>query len=83
MITNNIYFMSLICLIAVVGSGVGSCANGPKVTVYLSDPAMSGMEFYNQNTKQSGFVNYSDTDKFVCFNPNDAQTLLNYCAVSK
>lgn len=61
---------------------VNACASGPKVTVYLSDPAAGGCEYYDPNTQAGGFVPYSSTDKFVCFNPTDAQTLINFCGIS-
>lgn len=60
-----------------------SCANGPKVRVHISDPTRGGMDFYDQRTKESGFAFYAETDKFVCFNTMDIQTLLNYCGVGK
>lgn len=59
------------------------CGAGPKVTVYISDPSQGGMQFYNENTGQSGFVAYSETDKFVAFNPADAQMLIDYCKLSQ
>jgi len=60
-----------------------SCGNGPKVTVYVSDPNNLGMEYYNETTGAQGFVGYSVTDKFICFNPTDASTLFNYCGLGK
>ena len=60
-----------------------SCAGGPKVRVHISDPGKSGMEYYDERTNQSGFVSYSDTDKFICFNPNDFSLVLNYCRLQK
>ena len=60
---------------------IASCGSGPKVTVYLSHADANGMDYYNENTDESGFIKYSDTDKFVCFNQADAQTLFNYCSL--
>jgi hypothetical protein len=63
---------------------VTSCQhNGPKVTVYISDPKNGGMEFYNEVTNQSGFVTYDQTDKFVCLNQDDLAAVLNYCGVKR
>lgn len=59
-----------------------SCASGPKVTVYISDPAQGGCEYFNPNTQQGGFVDYSLTDKFVCFQPAEAQALINFCGIN-
>lgn len=64
-------------------SFLDACKQGPVVTVYLSDPARAGMESYNSLTNVPGFSLYKDTDKFVCFNPTDAETLFNYCSVNK
>lgn len=50
-----------------------SCASGPKLSVYLSDPAKNGME------SPTGFIPYSATHKFICLEPSDLGTLLNYC----
>jgi hypothetical protein len=50
-----------------VTAGPNTCAGG-------------GMEYYDERTKVSGFVPYSATGNFTCFNPTDTQTLLNYCA---
>lgn len=62
---------------------VASCGNGPKVRVYLSDPASGGMEYYDEVTGEKGFVPYSDTEKFIAFNQQDAATLFNYCGLGK
>lgn len=62
---------------------ISSCGNGPKVIVYISDPTRLGMEYYNENTGQGGFVPYSETDKFVCLNQTDMNAMLNYCGVKK
>jgi hypothetical protein len=60
---------------------MASCGNGPKVTVYVSDPEAGGMEFYNENTGKSGFVKYAETKDYVCFTGTDLQTLMNYCGI--
>ena len=60
---------------------LSSCkGGGPQVTVYVSDPSVGGLDGYNEATQQSSFVKYADSDKFVCFNPPDAQSLLDNCA---
>lgn len=71
------------CLSGIVLCTIASCGSGPKITVYLSDPANGGMEFYNENTGEKGFVDYSKTEKFVAMTPTDAQTLFNYCGLGK
>lgn len=62
---------------------VASCANGPKVTVYISDPAKAGMEFFNQANGSNGFIPYDQTDKFICMNQSDMTALLTYCRGDK
>lgn len=59
---------------------LNSCASGPKVTACVSDPAAGGFDCYDENTQVSSFLPYAASDKYVAFNPSDAQTLLNYCA---
>ena len=59
---------------------LSSCGTGPKVTVFVSDPAAGGLDGYNEATQQSVFVTYANSDKFVCFTPPDAQSLLDKCA---
>lgn len=58
-------------------------ASGPLLKVYLSDPTIGGMDFYDEKTGKSGFVYYSDTDKFICLDQVDTQTLLNYCGIKQ
>lgn len=72
------YYLSILLLMFFL-CFLPHCKTGPKVRVYLSDPAKGGMEFYDQNTDVGGFVNYAETNKFICFTPGDMQTLLNYC----
>ena len=59
---------------------LNDCANGPKVKVCVSDPKVQGFDCYDERTGESSFLPYSESDKYVAFNPPDAQTLLNYCA---
>lgn len=66
----------LLCFIA-------DCGNGPKVRVYVSDPASNGMEYYDETTGEKGFVTYDKTDKFIAFSETDAQTLFDYCGLGK
>ncbi len=61
---------------------ISGCGNGPKVSVYLSNPEVGGMDFYDPNAGHGGFVPYSATDKFVCFTPPDAQTLVSACGIN-
>jgi hypothetical protein len=64
-------------------SCIVACGDGPQVTVYLSDPGAQGMQFYNERTGEKGSVGYDQTDKFVCFNPQDTQQLMNYCGLGR
>lgn len=57
-----------------------ACAQGPKVTAYISSPVEGGVRGFDSKTgKNTGLVPYAQTENFVCFNPPDAQALLNYC----
>ncbi len=67
--------------ILLLGLLLSNCAGGPKVTVCLSNPKMMGMNCFSETTGQPSFLPYMDTNKFVCFNPTDAQTLLNFCGM--
>lgn len=69
-------------LTLLAASLLSSCGSGPKVTVCVSDPAAGGFNCYNENTQQSSFLVYSASDKYIAFDPTDAQTLLNFCAQS-
>ena len=60
-----------------------SCSHGPKVTVCVSDPAAAGFDCYDERTGKSFFLPYAESDKYVAFNPTDAQTLLTFCAAGK
>lgn len=71
----------LVCSSIILG-GASSCHGGPKVTVYVSTPASNGMNYSNEATGAKGLLPYSQSDKFVCFNPADAETLINYCNAS-
>lgn len=59
---------------------LSSCGTGPKVTVCVSDPGAHGFDCYNEATGKSSFLPFDSSDKYVAFNPADAETLLNYCA---
>lgn len=72
-----------VCLSAFFLAGIGQCSNGPKVSVYISNPGAGGMDFANQATGEQGFIPYNQTDRFICFLPTDAETLLNYCGVNR
>lgn len=58
-----------------------ACGHGLLVSVYISDPARGGMEFYDSTNGHKGFVKYEDTDKFIAFTPSDAQALFDYCGI--
>lgn len=53
---------------------------GPKISVFISDPKVGGLDGYDEATQKASFVKYADSDKYVCFTPTDAQTLLSSCA---
>ena len=59
---------------------LSSCKTTPQVTVCVSDPAAQGFDCYNQMTKVSSFLQYQNSDKYIALSPEDAQTLLNFCA---
>lgn len=68
-------FLSCVALVS-----IESCKHqGPKVVVYLSEPTRNGMEFYNEENGQRGFIDYAQTDKFVCLNQVDMQAMFYYC----
>lgn len=78
-LVSNLLFLGLIFSLL----GFSTCQTGPKVTVYISNPARGGMDFSNNLTGEKGFVPYSKTDKYVALTPTDAETLLNWCEVSR
>ncbi len=51
---------------------------GPKVGVYVSDPASNGLQGVTARG-DAVFLPYDKTENFVCFEPNEARTLLEYC----
>ncbi len=63
-----------ICLLS------SACGTAPKVQVCISDPATGGFDCFDEATQKSSFIAYADSDKFVAFNPTDAQTLLDFCS---
>lgn len=59
-----------------------SCdGSGPHVTVYISDPASGGMQYYDAQGNK-GFVPYSVTSNFIALSPTDAEIIFNYCGLS-
>jgi hypothetical protein len=62
-------------LIAFFLMGVGSCANGPEVKIYSSQPDKGGLVRAQANE----FIPYQQTKDFLCLTPSDAEALLNYC----
>lgn len=75
------FFMGFLLVLILMGTT--SCGKGPKVTIYISNPQKSGMDFYNENNNTKGFVDYSKTDKFICMNQTDLQSVMNYCGAKK
>lgn len=57
---------------------LSACNSGPKVAVYVSDPANNGMQGVKADG-QPDFKPYADTESYVCYEPNDMRTLLEYC----
>lgn len=57
-----------------------SCKTGPKIAVFISNPKEMGMDWSDARDGTHGFIDYGQTDKFVCVMPIDFQTLLTYCA---
>jgi hypothetical protein len=62
---------------------LSDCAGGPRVKVCISDPAYHGFECYDERTETASFVPYELSDKYVAFDPTDAQTVLTYCQAVK
>ena len=61
-------------------ASLSSCKPGPKIMICVSDPQASGFDCFDERTSKSSFVLYSDSDKFVAFEPTDAATLFSFCA---
>lgn len=59
--------------------GISACATTPRMTVYVSTPARGGMNFHDPRKGSGGFLPYDQTDKFVCFTPDDLGVLLDQC----
>ena len=62
---------------------LSSCAGGPQVKVCISDPPSGGFDCYDERTHVTSFLPYVDSDKYVAFDPSDAQTVLTYCENAK
>ena len=71
------------CMCAIADKKEDEKEKGPKLTVYVSAPEAGGMDFYDTQLGMNGFVTYEETDRFVCFKPEDTQSLLNYCALDQ
>ena len=57
-----------------------SCAHfAPKISACISDPSVRGFFCYDEASKQSFFLRYEDSDRYLALSPIDAQNLLNYC----
>lgn len=70
----------ILFLICLLNEG---CKQAPEITICISSPSQGAFSCYDQRTKQSFQLPYSNSDKFVAFPPADAQTLLNFCAQGK
>lgn len=70
-----------ISLTALLAFSAACKSDGPQITIYISDPAKSGMDYATTSSK--GFVPYSQTDNFVCLSPSDERTLLEYCEAER
>jgi hypothetical protein len=42
-----------------------------------------GFDCFDEVSSSSSFIPYANSDKFVAFDPQDAQTLLTFCAQKK
>ncbi len=71
--------LSLLLMLLLVAL-LSSCGSGPKVMVCVSDPGAHGFDCYDERISKSSFLPYDQSDKYVAFNPADAQTLLSFCA---
>lgn len=67
-------------LLALFVAFLVSCGTGPRVTIGISHPAKGGLSCFDARTGESFFTEYKDTDKWVCLPPEDARTLLEFCA---
>lgn len=56
---------------------------GPKVTVYISSPGSGGMDYYDAEGNEGGFVTYAETDHFICMKPADANRVIRFYATGK
>ena len=54
------------------------CGKGPKVEACVSDPSKGGEQCYNARTETSRFVEYKDTDNWVCFPPDEIKVILEW-----
>lgn len=70
--------LSLLLILSI--SFLVSCAHGPKITVDTSDPSINGFNSYNEATKKSSVLLYSDSAGLIAYSESDAQSLLNACA---
>lgn len=57
---------------------LGSCKTGPIVTVCILDAANAVLDCVDPDQKQFT-IPFPQADKFVCFSPDDARTLLETC----
>ena len=72
-------YLLLLVVLCCTTMGVSECSQGPEMAIYISTPKSGGMNYYDPVSDKSGFIPYSQTDKFICLTPTDAQTLFNYC----
>lgn len=67
-------WLSLVSLLVVVSS----CRSGPRVTVCVLDPAHLSLECSDPDGNGSTLP-VESAENFVCFSPDDTQTLLKAC----
>ncbi len=69
-------------MISVSYSLIG-CAGGPNIEVCISSPKEGFFRCYNSITQKMRFMNFTDTENYICVSPTDEKTLLDYCKQQK
>lgn len=57
------------------------CKDGPKVSVCISKPEISGFVCVPSEGDNMFFVDYKNSDKYVAFNREDAKILIEHCGI--
>lgn len=56
------------------------CPKGPDVTVCISDPLIEGFQCIDKENNSYELL-YSESANYVCFPPQDARALFEFCAL--